>query len=273
MRTAKRIPFTYSGFFAPAILVAAQPALAEPTPIGVWLNDTGRGAIEIMPCGDALCGHVVWLRDESDSKGCGRQIIGELKSIAPGLWDGGWIYSPERKKTFDVEIKPLADGTLRVTGYAGSKIFSRTMVWTPAPADLERCGSETLAKVEPQPAAPTEPSLSKIEPARPSAAATRSAPAQASAAAPPIETRSEGPTTTAEQPRSGETEDHVDSPSTKSTKQKTADTPPSTKVNREGVLAKLAEIERETGYGLKRKANGDCRLKVPFAVIDFPCKD
>jgi hypothetical protein len=34
----------------------------------------------------------------------------------------------------------VPDGSkLKVVGYAGTKLFSETMVWTRAPADLQRC--------------------------------------------------------------------------------------------------------------------------------------
>ncbi len=57
-----------------AILLGASPALAANDPLGVWVNDTGRGAIEIKDCGGKLCGHVVWVKDPaSDVKGCGRR--------------------------------------------------------------------------------------------------------------------------------------------------------------------------------------------------------
>ncbi|MEM8617413.1 MAG: hypothetical protein AAGF20_10815, partial [Pseudomonadota bacterium] len=43
---------------------------------------------------------------------------------------------------------------LRVKGYKGSKFFSKTMIWTKAPADLERCDGQTTeviaAKAEPK---------------------------------------------------------------------------------------------------------------------------
>lgn len=118
-------------------------------PAGVWLDEKGRGAIEIKPCGKALCGHVVWLKDTADPKGCGLQVIGEAVQTAPSTWDKGWIFSPEQRKNFDVELKPLSNGTLQVTGYAGVKLFSQTMIWTRAPADLKRCGEETAASTPP----------------------------------------------------------------------------------------------------------------------------
>ena len=136
-----------------AALIVASSAQAASDPTGVWFNDTGRGAIEIKPCGNALCGHVVWLKDQADAKGCGKQIIGEAEKVEGGVWDNGWIYSPEQKKRFDVELK-VVEGKLRVVGYMGTKLFSKTMYWTKAPADLARCDQvEAAVKPAPAPAA------------------------------------------------------------------------------------------------------------------------
>lgn len=141
-----------SAAFAAALL-AAGPALAAGDPTGVWVNDTGRGAIEIKDCDGKLCGHVVWVKDTSDVNGCGRQIIGELASAGSGVWGGdeAWIYSPEKKKKYNVEITPMSDGTLKVKGYAGISFLSKTMIWTKAPADLVRCSTQEAA-TQPAPA-------------------------------------------------------------------------------------------------------------------------
>jgi uncharacterized protein (DUF2147 family) len=139
-----------------AALLASGPALAAGDPTGVWVNDTGRGAIEIKDCGGKLCGHVVWVKDASDANGCGRQIIGDLASAGSGVWggDNAWIYSPEKKKKYNVEITPLADGTLKVKGYAGISFLSKTMIWTKAPDDLTRCSTQEAA-AQPAPGAET----------------------------------------------------------------------------------------------------------------------
>jgi uncharacterized protein (DUF2147 family) len=142
-----------------AVLLSAAPALAAGDPQGVWMNDTGRGAIEIKDCGGKLCGHVVWVKDPAaDAKGCGRQIVGDLVSSSNGVWGGddAWIYSPEKKKNYNVEITPLSDGTLKVKGYAGISFLSKTMIWTKAPADLQRCSTQEAAAT-PTPNATTTP--------------------------------------------------------------------------------------------------------------------
>lgn len=154
-----------SAAFAASILTSGS-AFAASEPTGVWMNDTGRGAIEIKQCGDSLCGHVIWVKDTTDTKGCGRQILGEITPAGSGTWGNGWVYSPERKKRYDVEIKPLSDGTLRVMGYAGSKLFSRTMIWKPAPSDLVRCNSNeqtAAADIKTAPASSTTVKASSVE--------------------------------------------------------------------------------------------------------------
>ena len=44
------------------------------------------------------------------------------KPVGANTWDGGWIYNPEKKKTYDVELTPLDDNRLRVKGYAGREV-------------------------------------------------------------------------------------------------------------------------------------------------------
>jgi uncharacterized protein (DUF2147 family) len=167
------MPFERQGLRVAALaaaLLAPGAALAAGDPTGVWLNDTGRGAIEIKDCGGKLCGHVVWVKDTGDAKGCGRQIIGELASTGGGVWggDGAWIYSPERNKNYNVEVTPLADGTLKVKGYAGVSFLSKTMIWTKAPDDLQRCSTQEAA-ASPAPEAGSPPA-STAEPGRKEAA-------------------------------------------------------------------------------------------------------
>lgn len=127
-----------------AVLFASFPAFAA-DPLGVWMNDTGRGAIEIKECNGKLCGHVVWVKDTSDSEGCGRQIIGDVVRSEENVWGDGWIYNPDKDKKYNVELTPQRDGTLKVKGSASISFLSKTMIWTKAPADLERCGEQQAA--------------------------------------------------------------------------------------------------------------------------------
>lgn len=127
--------------FATTFGLAAH-AQNDRAPLGVWIDHTGRGAVKISECGKALCGKVVWVADQANSKGCGLDIIGDVKPMSDGTFDEGWIYDPDNDAKFDVELQPLRDGTMKVIGYKGIKFFSRSFIWKPAPADLPLCVAE-----------------------------------------------------------------------------------------------------------------------------------
>ena len=134
-------------------IFAATSTFAAGSPLGVWLDDNGRGAVEITECGGTLCGKVVWVKSKADAKGCGTKILSAGQPVGGGSWDNGWIYSPERGRKFDLALTPVGANRLRVTGYAGIKLFSEDHTWTRAPADLPRCDkSETAAKPKATPA-------------------------------------------------------------------------------------------------------------------------
>ncbi len=136
--------------------------------LGIWFDDTGKGAVEIRDCGRRLCGHIVWLREPNDATGrpltdaynpepsqrrrpiCGLQVIGELQAQPDGTWDSGWIYDPKVGKSYSVALQLENRNRLIVTGYAGMKLFGQSFAWNRAPADLQRCA---LAKEATAPAA------------------------------------------------------------------------------------------------------------------------
>ena len=130
-----------------AITLAATsiPAFAASSPLGVWMEPAGRGAVEITDCNGKLCGRLVWFQDTKNNNACNLQIIGDVRPVAGGKWDGGWIIDPDSNKKYDVEITPLSDQQLKVMGYASMKFLSETMVFTRAREDLEKC-TESVAR-------------------------------------------------------------------------------------------------------------------------------
>lgn len=128
---------------------SAHAAAADPT--GIWFDHDGRGAVEIKACddGNGLCGYVINVKEQRHADRCGLQILGH---VTPG--GGGWIYSPDRGRKYNVALKRLSDDKLRVVGNAGSSFFSRTFTWNRAPDDITRCGQTTAAAPEPKAAAP-----------------------------------------------------------------------------------------------------------------------
>ena len=115
-------------------------ANATSSPVGIWMDQGGRGAVEIKECGRRkLCGHIVWVRDRRERHGCGRRLLGDLRPSRGGEWDHGWIIDPDDRSKYDLALKRLSPSRLQVTGYMGSRMFSRTLVWKRAPRTLKRC--------------------------------------------------------------------------------------------------------------------------------------
>jgi uncharacterized protein (DUF2147 family) len=145
---------------------------APPMESGLWINHTGKGAVEIRPCGDSgagakkLCGYIVWLKEPNNTRGepltdrrnpdaskrgrtiCGLPVLGALQRVSGG-WDNGWVYDPEQGASFDAAIQLSSRDRLVLTGYKGVKFFSKSFNWRRAPADLQRCDQPREARVTP----------------------------------------------------------------------------------------------------------------------------
>lgn len=122
------------------ITVGLQTARAESSPVGIWLDAKGRGAIEISFCrGSKLCGRIVWIKNKREQHGCGRMLLGDVRASRGGEWDFGWIIDPDDRSKYDVALKRVSRTKLKVTGYMGSRMFSRDFYWTLAPKNLDRC--------------------------------------------------------------------------------------------------------------------------------------
>ncbi len=130
-----------------------------PEEVGIWYDDTGKGAVRIEQCENKLCGKIYWLKDTVNAEGkplidrhnpnasqktrpiCGLQVVGGLASMADGEWDTGWIYDPKEGKSYSVAMKLDGPDTLKVTGYLVMKLMGRTLTWKRAPADLPSCAA------------------------------------------------------------------------------------------------------------------------------------
>ena len=122
---------------------AAQGPAKDVT--GLWIDHTGQGAVEIAPCGDRICGSVVWLKNpahksKSGKLICGTQVLGDLQRQGANAWESGWIYNPEDEERFSAALKLTNANTLEVTGYLGIKLLGETFTWKRSPGPLERCG-------------------------------------------------------------------------------------------------------------------------------------
>ena len=129
------------------LATAGLAAAAEPTPVGVWLHSNGRIQMEIYPCGEDLCGKLVWFKYPNNDDGTprtdvnnpdptlrapplmGLQVLHGLRRTDDG-WEDGTVYNPDDGETYSTEMTILPDGTLRTRGYILITLIGKTVIWT-----------------------------------------------------------------------------------------------------------------------------------------------
>ena len=116
-----------------AVVFAAMPARAAGVndPTGPWLTEDGSGVVQVVSCGPALCGTIVWSQKPTDASGqklCNMAVLGDAVSSGPTNWSKGWIYSPKAGGKYPVDLTLPGDGRLHLHVSAG--LFGRDQVWT-----------------------------------------------------------------------------------------------------------------------------------------------
>jgi uncharacterized protein (DUF2147 family) len=152
-----RVAITPVAVLLIALLSLCGMAIAERSAVdGVWLTDRGDGAVELKPCGNELCGTVysiIRLPDPSrppiDARNeqperrsrplCGMPIIGGMRKLGPDKWGEGWIYDPHVGKTYGAELTLQNPNVFAIYGYVGSRLIGRTVLWTRADGQLNKC--------------------------------------------------------------------------------------------------------------------------------------
>jgi uncharacterized protein (DUF2147 family) len=139
MRASIRVVIV-SGRLVLACLVNAigvGPVQAEnPGLAGDWITADGSTKVRFAPCGENVCGRIVWLREavdpatrqpwldskNDDARLRGRQLIGltmlaDVKRSGDATWSAS-LYNPLDGKTYSGTLRRLDEDRLELTGCA-----------------------------------------------------------------------------------------------------------------------------------------------------------
>jgi uncharacterized protein (DUF2147 family) len=136
---------------AAIVSVASFPARSQDlTPIGVWLHQDKRFEVQIGPCGNQLCGKIIWLKSPDDATGHPRvdeknpdpslrsqPLLGMTVLHVPMSGDqhtlkDGTIYNPDDGSAYSAIVSVADDGTLRIHAYVLAPFLGKTVVFTRA---------------------------------------------------------------------------------------------------------------------------------------------
>jgi uncharacterized protein (DUF2147 family) len=131
-----------------AVLATISARAEEKTPVGVWLHANERIRVEIFPCGDRLCGKIVWFKWPNDAHGLplvdlknedqalrsrpllGLTVIRNLRRTGENEWTGGELYNPDDGQEYGVQVSIQNDSTLRVRAYLLLPELGETLIWS-----------------------------------------------------------------------------------------------------------------------------------------------
>ena len=104
---------------------------------GVWRNPKNSVHVDIRPCGDAICGYVVWAspKAQADAKKggterlVGLQILRNFVQTKPGNWKGK-VFVPDLNSTFSGTAELVDANHLKAKGCLIAGLACKTQTWT-----------------------------------------------------------------------------------------------------------------------------------------------
>ena len=130
------------------LLAVTSIGAQSQTPVGVWLHANKRIRVEIAPCGDRLCGKIVWFRWPNDAQGLplvdlknadpalrtrpllGLTVLKGLRRAGGRTWEDGEIYNPDDGVDYRALMSIEDNGTLRVRAFVLFPLLGKTQIWT-----------------------------------------------------------------------------------------------------------------------------------------------
>ncbi|WP_176592110.1 DUF2147 domain-containing protein [Sphingobium sp. EM0848] len=126
---------------ASACLACAAPALAAKVPVaqpeGLWLGPHNNVAVRTGPCGDRLCGWVVWAdreaqddaRDGGTARLIGTELLEDYRADGKNEWRGT-VFVPDMGRRFSSQISQLSPAQMRVKGCILGGLLCKSQTWT-----------------------------------------------------------------------------------------------------------------------------------------------
>jgi uncharacterized protein (DUF2147 family) len=127
---------TLAAAMSAASVSAATMATPPSLPVGVWSNPKGTVHVRMQPCGERVCGTVVWAsaKAQADAKKggtpklIGTQLFREFKQVAPNAWSGR-VFLPDMNRTFSGKMTALGPRTISGRGCLIGGLLCKSQTW------------------------------------------------------------------------------------------------------------------------------------------------
>ena len=118
-------------------LAASAAIAAPPAKYRTYRNPSNSVHIQPRPCGDKVCGVVVWANDKAKADSArggtpnlvGLQLFKDFTPDGPDKWKGS-VFVPDINKTFSGQVVRTSPTTLKGTGCLVGKMGCKSQEWT-----------------------------------------------------------------------------------------------------------------------------------------------
>jgi uncharacterized protein (DUF2147 family) len=119
-------------------LVSSTGLAAQDHSFGVWRNPSNSVHVRAEPCGERMCGVVVWANDKAKADArrggtdplVGSRLFRDFVQERPGVWRGK-VFVPDIGKTFSGTVSIVDDDTIIGRGcLLLGRVGCRSQQWT-----------------------------------------------------------------------------------------------------------------------------------------------
>ncbi|HYC25810.1 MAG TPA: DUF2147 domain-containing protein [Roseiarcus sp.] len=95
---------------------------------GVWLHEDGGSKVRFAPCGAAICGNVVWLKDTKGPTKIGERVFYDMTPTGDNAWTGK-AFEPSSGKEYTGKMS-LAGDSLTTAGCVLGGLICKSITWS-----------------------------------------------------------------------------------------------------------------------------------------------
>jgi uncharacterized protein (DUF2147 family) len=124
-----------AAFLIASALASVAPAQENHQPFGVWRNGKNSVHIAVRPCGEALCGKVIWANDKAKADArngtdslVGTELLKDFRRNEEGRWRGK-VFVPDIAQTFHGTLSLIDPDRLKARGCLFAGIICKSKIW------------------------------------------------------------------------------------------------------------------------------------------------
>ncbi len=108
------------------MVAQASGAAAAGDILGNWQRADGKSGIRMSPCGDAVCGHITWVKDVNSPAKVGQRVFFGMKPSGNG-WSGE-AFNPEDGKSYSGNVI-VAGSAMTTKGCVLGGLVCKSVDW------------------------------------------------------------------------------------------------------------------------------------------------